>query len=364
MTVGYHAPPSGSNTGVADYADALLEALRRHGSIAPGADKADVHLYHLGNNRLHQGIYRRALEIPGVIVLHDAVMHHLMLGMFSAEQYLDEWVFNYGEWRREIGMELWRRRAASAIDPDYFRFPMIRRVVERSRLVIVHNPGAAAIAREHGARNVVIIPHFSSPVHVPDAWSVARFRERLRIRSGDTVFGIFGFLRETKRVFTCIEAFKRIHQVRPQTVLLIAGNPGSSDLARALALAANHPGIRTTGHLSRADLLVAAASIDCCLNLRNPSAGETSGIAVLLMGIAKPVILSDISENADFPTASCLRVSTDVAESAELLHYMILVAEFPRIAREIGSEAQLHILRKHALELVAGKYWEALCAAV
>ncbi len=164
MTVEYHAPPPGAPTGVADYAQTLLEALRSAAPpgavIEPGARRADVHLYHLGNNRLHAEIYARALATPGVAVIHDAVLHHFLLGSLPEARYLEEFVYNYGEWSRHIGEELWRERAACAVDPRYFRYPMLRRAVENARAVVVHNPGAAAIAREHGARNISVIPHF------------------------------------------------------------------------------------------------------------------------------------------------------------------------------------------------------------
>ena len=43
----------------------LLAALRRHWRVESGARHADVALYHLGNNQLHRGIYRRALADAG-----------------------------------------------------------------------------------------------------------------------------------------------------------------------------------------------------------------------------------------------------------------------------------------------------------
>jgi len=46
-----------------------------------------------------------------------------------------------------------------------------------------------------------------------------------------------------------------------------------------------------------------------------------------------------------------------------LFQHILLAAEFPRIARNIGDEGQAHIREHHALEPVARKYWEALCAA-
>jgi glycosyltransferase involved in cell wall biosynthesis len=370
MTVGYHAPPPGSHSGVADYAETLRTALARLGRVESDASAADIHLYHLGNNRLHEDIYAKALATPGIVVLHDAVLHHFLLSSLSREKYICEWVYNYGEWRRDLGEELWRERARASVDPRYFQFPMLRRIIEQSTGVIVHNPGAARIVREQGAKQVEIIPHFCQISESPDAAEVARFRQRLGIGQCVGLFGMFGYLREPKRVLPCIRAYRRLHAVRPETALLLAGEVVSGDLERVLqsesGLSRNEPdwaSIYRLGHLSEHDFRIAGAAVDCCLNLRYPGVGETSGIAVQLMGLAKPVIVTDNAENSDFPPATVLRVSPGIAEAEELFHHMVLVTEFPGIAREIGSEARLHIQNRHTLEAVARQYWEALCAA-
>jgi glycosyltransferase involved in cell wall biosynthesis len=363
MTVGYYAPPPRSHSGVGDYAETLRTALQLLGRVEGGGARADIHLYHLGNNRVHEDIYARALATPGVVVLHDSVLHHFLLGSLSRKQYISEWVYNYGEWRRDLGEELWRERARASVDPRYFRFPMLRRIFERSLGIIVHNPGASAIACRQGAKQITIIPHFCEMNDPPEQAEVARFRQRIGIASGVRLFGIFGYLREPKRVLPCIRAFRRLHSVRPETALLLAGEIVSSDLGRLVQSETRHPAVYRLGHLSERDFRVAGAAVDCCLNLRYPGAGETSGIAVRLMGLARPVIVTDNAENSDFPPATVLRVSPGIAEAEELFHYMLLVTEFPRIAREIGSEARLHIQKRHTLEAVARQYWETLCAA-
>jgi glycosyltransferase involved in cell wall biosynthesis len=351
-----HAPPPRSHSGVADYAEALHRKLLSYGVPA-------VPLYHLGNNRLHADIYRQALAAPGVIVLHDAVLHHFLLGTLSREEYIGEFVYNYGEWHRHLAENLWTERGGSAIDPRYFRYPMLKRVVERSSAVIVHNPGAASIAREHGAVSVHLIPHFFATSNLADAADTALLRDRIGVPANATLFGIFGYLRETKRVLPTIQAFNRLHRARPATALLLAGEVVSPDLARLLATEEAQPGIVRLPHLSERDLTIAAAAIDCCVNLRYPAAGETSGIAVRMMGTGKPVILTDSEENSDIPPAACLRVCSGVAEAAELSDHMILVSEFPRVAKDIGTEARRHILERHSLEDAARQYWQVLCAA-
>ncbi len=364
MKLGYHAPPPGSRSGVADYAARLRPALEKFAAIELDAAAADLHLYHLGNNRLHEDIYARAVATPGLVVLHDAVLQHFFLGTCSQEQYLAEWVFNYGEWKRDLGEELWRDRTRASVDARYFRFPMLRRVMEQSRGVIVHNPGAAAIAIEHGARQVFTIPHFFESEGEPDAFDIARFRCHIGAEAGTTLFGIFGYLREPKRISQCINAFRKLRALRPQTVLLIAGDVISRELARLLASEAAHPGIRRLGHLSDADLKVAGASVDCCLNLRYPAAGETSGIATRVMGSGIPVIATDSPENADIPPDALLRVTPGVAEAMELFNHMLMVTEFPQIARAVGMNGKAHVRLNHALVNVADLYGDALCKSV
>ena len=321
-----------------------------------------VSLYHVGNNQLHAEIYQKALQQPGVVVLHDAVLHHFLLGSLSRAEYIEEFIYNYGEWRRELAAELWAERGSSGTDPRYFRFPMLRRLVERAPALVVHNPGAAAIAREHGAANVHMIPHFFEPA-AHDPADAAFFRESIRVGQGVTLFGIFGYLRETKRVLPSIHAFRRFHDANPNSAFLLAGDPVSADLKRLLESEARHPAIRRLGHLDENTFRAAAAAVDCCINLRYPAAGETSGIAVRLMGLGKPVILSESDATSDIPAAACLRVTPGVAEPAELFDHMTMVAAFPSIAREIGIAAARHIAERHSLEKVVRQYWRVLCEA-
>src|SRR6266849_4867845 len=145
MKVGSFAPLPPARTGVADYAAVLLSALRRRGTVEPDAPDCDVAMYHIGNNRLHREIYARALRRPGVAVLHDAVLQHFFLGTLTQDQYVEELVYNYGEWTRGLAGDLWKNRARSAADPRYFDYPMLKRLVSVSRTIVVHNPAAARI---------------------------------------------------------------------------------------------------------------------------------------------------------------------------------------------------------------------------
>src|SRR5437763_14644909 len=89
MKTFYFSPMPPERTGIAHYSAMLLPALRDRVEVeivATGNRQPATgnRIYHLGNNPHHEWIYREALEVPGVIVLHDVVLHHLIVEMTLA----------------------------------------------------------------------------------------------------------------------------------------------------------------------------------------------------------------------------------------------------------------------------------------
>jgi len=362
VRVGYHAPPPGSRTGVADYADALFHALKRHGNVVRDSGKADVHLYHLGNNQLHREIYEHAMKQPGVVVLHDAVLHHFYLGAFDEERYVAEYVYNYGAWEADLARQLWRERAGSGMDVRYFEKAMLKRVGERSSAVIVHNAAAAKAVLTHApTANVVEIPHFfqEPSFQISDR---SQARAQFRIPEEAFVFGVFGYLRESKRILPILQCFDRLHRIRSGARLLLAGSFASPDLKKAVQPWLAHPAVITLPHLDEQTFWDVTNAVDCCLNLRHPGAGETSGIGVRLMGIGKTVFFTDGPEIAALPSNSCVRVPPGLEEGAQLYESMKMLLALPEIVRGIGVRAAEHVRYHHSLDRVAERFWETLCA--
>lgn len=361
MTVGFFAPMPPARTGVADYAAALLAELRRHGQVEVAPPRCDIAVYHLGNNGLHAEIYRRALEDPGIVVLHDAVLHHFLLGQLDRERYIEEFVYNYGEWDRALASDLWRERASSGSDARYFSRPMLRRAAEAARAVVVHNPAAAEAVKAHApAARIVEIPHLFEPPDLPTDAEVAAYRQRYGIAPETYLFGVFGFLRESKRLPNVLRAFETVHRERPDTALLVAGEFVSSDLERAMAPMLLADGVVRRPYLEEREFWLAASAVDAAINLRFPTAGESSGIAIRLMGIGKPVMLTEGPECARFPEDGCIRVPAGPAELDSLREHMILLRSMTVAGRAIGLRGAAHIREHHRVEPIGNRFWELL----
>ena len=168
MRVAWYSPLPPQKSGIADYSAELLPHLAEHCEIElivdegfrPEGDLAarfsvqshralprllaegrfDAVLYQLGNNReYHAGIYRSLLEHPGVVVLHEYVIHHLVrdLTLFAGDPqgYVREMRYAYGR----TGEAAARRCLATGVPLGPWSYPLFERVVDASRGVIVHN---------------------------------------------------------------------------------------------------------------------------------------------------------------------------------------------------------------------------------
>jgi glycosyltransferase involved in cell wall biosynthesis len=360
VRAGFFSPLPPAPTGVADYSAALLRAMRSCGSVAIGDESAPALLYHIGNNQLHRRVYELALRKSGVVVLHDAVLHHFFLGSLAEPEYVSEFVYNYGAWAADHARTLWAHRATSASDPVFFQFAMLRRIAESARAVVVHNPAARGIVRAHAPKaKVYIVPHIFEPPPEPSGAEVERLRQRYGLSPSTTLFGVFGHMRDSKRIGSVLRAFDIVRRSR-DAALLVAGDFVSGDYERSLGAALSAPGIIRVPLLPEPQWWLHASATDACINLRYPAAGETSGIAIRMMGIGKPVLVTSGAENEDIPDAACIRIDHGLAEIDMLAEFMTWISLRPGDSREMGSLARAHVREHHEPEGVARLFWNVL----
>jgi glycosyltransferase involved in cell wall biosynthesis len=227
--------------------------------------------------------------------------------------------------------------------------------------VIVHNPAAAALVQQHAPQTPVVeIPHLFQTPALPAPAATQLFRQRLGIGEQTLLIGTFGHQRETKRLTVLLRAFHQAVQTGADLSLLVSGDFVSSTFENAVAPLLNHPRILRTAYLPETDLWRYAAAVDVCVNLRYPSAAETSGIAIRMMGIGKAVIFTAGAALDRIPEHACLRVAAGPEEEPMLAGYLAWLAGNRDAAAAIGQRAAAHIAQHHDPKTVARAYWDAL----
>ena len=354
--VAYYSPMPPERSGIADYSALLLPALKRRLEVDVASRgkhaEGELALYHVGNDpEVHGWIVEQLRREPGVVVLHDFVLHHLVasmtLGRKDEAGYLAALEHDAGIAGRLLGLgvidgcipPLWEVRPED--------FPLCGEVLERATGVIVHSRYVEQRVRERGYdRRVWRIPMPAWPA--PDIAP-----ERL---SGEPVFGAFGIVNDSKRVPQLLEAFARFRGSHPRARLLIVGAaaPGSDLDRRGLEDA-----IVREGYVDEQRLWALMAGVDAVISLRSPTMGETSGTVIRALTLGKPLLVSDVGWFSELRDDVALKVAPGDGEADRLALALERLAD-PAVRERMGTSARELAAAEHDVDRVAELYAEAL----
>lgn len=350
MKVGLFSPLPPAISGIADYSAALLPALRRHAAVdvfsQPPVDFSafDLALYQIGNNPDHIHAYETALAHPGVVVLHEANLHHLIAAITIKrgdwDGYVAECEYNGGA----EALAFARRVRTLEVGPDYDGVPMLRRLLDSARGLIAHSDYVLEQARAAGYRGPCArIPHGAWTPEV-DAMS---YRGRLGLEPSTPLIGIFGHLKPYKRIAESLRAFRRVLRHQPDARMILVGEPHPElpldSLLRSLNLL---PAVRVIGRADIDDFVGYLGACDIILNLRYPTVGETSGTLLRAFGLGKAVFVSDVGAFAEFPSDICIKAPVGAGEEDLLAESLLLLIERRDLAAAMGLRARQWVERE------------------
>jgi glycosyltransferase involved in cell wall biosynthesis len=365
MRVAYFSPMPPERTGVADYSALLVPALERRLDLTVvrrGRTRAprgvDLCLYHVGNNPdAHAWIVDALRKRPGVVVLHDFVLHHLVAGMTVGRRdghgYLDAMEREHGVAGRLLAHGVLDKRIPPLWESRPEEFPLAGFVLEHATGLVVHSRAVRDLARASGfGRPVWIVPH--------PAWPAPDIAPE-RVGAGPVV-GCFGVLNASKRIPELLLAFAAVRARRPEATLLLVGPtaPGF-DLDRRLQRhGLSGDGLVREPWVDERRLWALMAGVDICVNLRHPTMGETSGSVIRSLSLGKPLVVTDVGWFSELQESVALKVPPDASEAQALEAALELLVTQPDVREQMGAAAAELARRVHDLDRVAELYAAAL----
>ena len=365
MKVAYFSPMPPERSGIADYSALLLPALERRVDLTVvrrGRKRpprgTDLCLYQVGNNPDAHGWVVEALRrTPGVVVLHDFVLHHLVAGLTIGRRdghgYLAAMEREGGVVGRLLGHAVLDKRIPPLWENRPEDFHLAGEVLDLATGLIVHSRYVAGRARAAGyAGPLWQIPHPAWPAPSGEPAQV----------EGMPLFGAFGNLNATKRVPQLLEAFARVHAAHPGARLLLVGatSPGFDLDRRLQRLGLDADGLIREGYVDEARLWSLMAACDVVVSLRAPTMGETSGTAIRALALGKPLVVSDVGWFSELPDSVALKVPVDIHEADTLTAALELLATRSAARTSMGEAARELARREHDVDRVADLYAAAL----
>lgn len=384
-------PPERS--GIADYSYELLEALSdiidvtavgrdpKRAVVPPGVPVAGpddetprdaLNIYQMGNHAgVHSWIYRRALDVPGVVVLHDTALLDFNLGYFGgldSPAFREEVRYAHGPiWGDPHDPALLQGWPAVEVDGvkhlDHQTLTMERRLVSAGKGVIVHDPFSAELLRKRYPGLPVHTVPSGAPIR--DNTSRAEVRARLGWQDDDVVFGVFGGFNRIKRTTVAVLAFADVRRRWPRARLLLAGHADFPNVVDEVRQLVAELGVSDSVHLAlspdKDEFEELITATDAVLNLRWPTAGETSAVMMRAFGAGRIVITSDLPQHRHFDPTFCWLVPTEPAHEAEALSELLeRVVCWPDEARQAGRRAREYVREHASWPVVAQGYRKAL----
>lgn len=311
----------------------------------------DMALYQMGNSHYHQEIYGMALRYGGVVVLHDYGLHHFIVDYTAAE---------FGLYARELsyaaGAEGWQtavRILAGESAPPLYERPLNGRLLDSSLGVIVHSEYVRAlIQHERPELAVATIPHLDLLGQRP----LRSRREQLGLETAAPLFLTGGHITSAMQLEMALRAFAQVRQQIPTAHYLLAGRV-QPDVSIVELLAAHdlQNAVTSLGYVEDEQAFTEwIATADVVVNLRYPTIGETSGIAMRALAAGRPLLVFDHGWYGELPDAVCLKVP--VMDEAALTAAMLRLAQERPLRERLGQAAVQHIQAHHRPEQVAAAY--------
>ena len=329
----------------------------------------DLTVYQIGNSHLHDFIWPYLFRWPGLTVLHDARVHHARAAAHllrqRAAQYRNEFTWNHPD----VDPDAAELAIAGFDGAYYYMWPMIRDVIAVSRTTAVHALGAAAALQEAFPDEPIEYLTLGEGRDRP--FNEAE-RQRARVALGlspeSIVFGVFGGLTVEKRVPQILRAFRTCLGARPSSRLLLAGH-----LHRSLdwRLLAREAGVESAVLLQEdfddAAFDDAIAAVDVSLNLRWPSALETSGPWLRALAAGRATVVTDLAHQSHVPSLDPrtwqsiddepVAIAIDILDEAHSLGLALgRLASDAALRERLGRAARRYWERTHSFTRMRDEY--------
>lgn len=372
MRLAYFSPLNPIKSGISDYSEDLLPLLREYFKIdiyvsgfSPSnkyirenfniydikyfkSNHAKKHydcsLYQMGNNHLaHEWIYEQALQEPGIVILHDFAIHHMLaamtVGRGKTELYLNEMKYAHGDKGFQAALNFIKGQAPPPWEVNALDFPMNRKLLESAKGVIVHSFFTRNLVKDMCPHIPVKVIPLYGPVFENPQFEYQEARNELGIKEDTNIIATFGFVTPAKRIDKILTALVRLYRDGYEFKFYIVGEVPGEIEAKISQSGLPQDIVILTGHVKLSKFLQYMKASDICINLRYPVHGESSASLHRLLGMAKPVLVSNVGAFKEYPDDAVIKIDVNDNEEDHIYKALKLLLDNHQKKFEIGKVA-------------------------
>ncbi len=327
------SPMPPQKSGISDYSLELLPEISKHYDITVVLDdeyfgqaepqyynaisvskfKENAHLfdrvlYHFGNSVLHAHMFELIRMIPGVVVLHDVYLSHILANLDYRNIQPGLWAQSlYSSHGLNGVIERFNRRDVESL---LWELPCSLGVLSKSKGVIVHSDSSRHLASQfYGSAigsGIDVIPLLKSP---PKEHDRTKARNSLGIDLDTFVVCSFGFLGETKLNDKLLDAWliSEFASDKKCKLVFVGDIPASeygNRIKKIVRESSSRFNIEVTGWTDDKVYRQWLQAADVGVQLRARSRGETSAAVLDCMNYGLATVVNANGSMAEIPTTA------------------------------------------------------------
>jgi glycosyltransferase involved in cell wall biosynthesis len=317
-------------------------------------------IYNIGNNPWYHGyIYECCLHSPGVVILHDAIIYFLVVGLYQDRPDFMRTVYRLEGAR---GVSLIKEQLKSG--ESLLRYsqprlmPFLRELLDSGNRILVHSEYALTLLRRKCSADTRLgrIDMAIQCDEQPDRQPASNMRERLGVPQDAVLLCSFGFVAPTKLNHLVCEAVRNVRRKTGVNFYYCMVGEG----AYVDDQLCEH--VRVTGYVSEDEYESYMRCANLVVNLRYPSMGETSIALLRAMSLGKPCIVTNHAWFSELPDSAVLKTGMpprdDVVE--QLTRAFSLFLERRSSFEKIGAAAAEYVRSRCAPLSVAERLMQYL----
>lgn len=312
----------------------------------------DALVYNMGDYLpFHEDIHTVSCQHPGVVILHDRVLHHLFAGKWlmgpdaSREVYVERMRAYYGEdgaWAARASLE-GQRRPVWESDEEVLGLPLYEEGIVNARGVIVHSELQAADVRGRwlGPVQALHLPCYGETLREVSGAPPPETDGPLRLLT-------VGHLNPNKQAHRVVEMLAADPELAARVTYTIAGPDDGfqsyvKDLRRFIARHADRLSVELLGWQPQQELDRLMREADVFVNLRHPPMEGSSASLMRQLAYGRPVLCFGSGFFGELPGDAVVRVSAgDFVAADEALRELVDDRDrrlrVGRRAREIAAD--------------------------
>jgi glycosyltransferase involved in cell wall biosynthesis len=327
-------------------------------------DYYDRVLYHFGNSKFHQHMFKLLEEMPGVVVLHDFFLSGVVA-------YMD--IIGYQP--NCCPQYLYNSHGYQALSDYYhvkdimdvvYKYPINLPVLQNSKKVIVHSENSIRLAKKwygvEASQKMSLIPLLRASVQNID--DIKKVKVGLGFPEEAFIICSFGMVNQTKLNHRLLSAFLNSSlSTSSDCYLVFVGENDTGDYGSNLLLNIKNSMIKNrikiTDWTDIETFRCYLRSADMAVQLRTLSRGETSAAVLDCMNYGLPTIVNANGSMADLSKDAVLMLPDEFTDS-ELVVALESLYENRQQRLDLSKNAREIIKTKHDPTTCAKQYFEVI----